>query len=175
MPSHSKVLVGENKNNLLDYIAIIPILIIFYFINKLKRNIYPESQIEVFGFIIGIVLAILFIPIHELTHCLFCPKNTGINIYYSVYGITCYPLVKFSKWRYIAMALTPAILLGFIPMIIWVFIPAKYILLNSIIITFSEISLSTTTADIRNAILTMITVSSNDYIQASGKKIYWFR
>lgn len=165
----------DGKSSLLDYAAIIGVFVILYFLTKIKRSIYPEFRIDLFGVFIGILLSILFLPIHELIHCIFCPQNMNINLYYSIYGITCFPLDALSKWRYIIMALAPAILMGVIPMVIWIFIPTKYILINSICIVFGTTSLSTSTVDIKNAILAIINVPSDGYIQAWGNKVYWFR
>jgi len=71
------------------------------------------------------------------------------------------------------MAMAPAILLGFIPMIIWIFIPVKFIMLNSIIFSFSWASLSVSAADIYNAIKAL-KLPKESFIQASGTKVYWF-
>ncbi len=73
------------------------------------------------------------------------------------------------------MAMASAILMGIVPIIIWIFIPAEYVLLNSIIIVFSAASLATTTVDIKNAILAIVKVASDGYIQGSGNKVYWFK
>jgi len=115
----------------------------------------------------------MFLIIHELIHGLSCPKNCVVNYYYSAHGISAYPLSPMSRNRYIFMAMAPAILLGFIPMIIWIFIPVKFIMLNSIIFSFSWASLSVSAADIYNAIKAL-KLPKESFIQASGTKVYWF-
>lgn len=173
IPSNANILL-DDKNSLLDHSAIIVILVVLYFAIRIKRNTYPEFRIDLFGFFIGAVFTLILLPIHELIHCLFCPKDTHINIYYSLYGITSYPLTALSKWRYIVVVMAPTILMGLIPLTLVILLPIKSIFISSIIFTLSILSLSSMTIDIRNAILTIIKVPTNGYIQASGNKVYWF-
>lgn len=125
------------------------------------------------GFWIGIALSVLFLIIHELIHGLTCPQNCVVYYYYSIYGITAYPLSPMSRNRYIFMAISPAIFLGVIPMIIWFFIPVNFIMLNSIMFTLSWTNLSVSASDIYNSIKAL-KIPKESLIQASGTNIYWF-
>lgn len=119
-------------------------------------------------------IAVLFLVIHELIHGLSCPRDSTVNYYYCIYGITCYPLDPMNRNRYIFMAIAPAVILGFIPLIIWIFMPVRFVMINSILFTFSLGSLGGSSADIYNLLKALIKVPKESFIQASGSKVYWF-
>ena len=72
------------------------------------------------------------------------------------------------------MALAPALFLGLIPMIAWVFIPVKFVMMSTIIFGSSWICLSASTADIYNALKALAKAPKDSFVQASGAKVYWF-
>lgn len=174
IPKDSKVFLGE-ESSLYIYIMGIAILILAFVLIKIKQNYIQGLQMKRIGYLIGIALTFLFLVVHELIHGLCCPKNCTVNYYYSIHGITCYPLNPMTRNRYIFMAITPAIFLGFIPMIIWIFIPVRFVMLNSILFTFSLGSLGGSAADLYNILKALIKAPKESFIQASGAKVYWFK
>lgn len=172
LPANAKMFLGEEKST--SYIPIIIAILSFgIIVFKTKQRFVSDLLINPKSLWIGIALAVLFLIVHEIIHGLSCPKNCVVNYYYSIHGITAYPLSPMSRNRYIFMAMCPAIFLGFIPMIIWIFIPAKFVIINSIIFSFSWVSLSVSVADIYNSIKAL-KLPKNSLIQASGAKGYWF-
>lgn len=175
IPEDSEILLGDEEMSWKDYIAIIPILIIGTLSFIIKDKYISVIEVSMTGFLIGLGLSILFLVVHELIHGLFCTKNCQVNYYYSIYGITCYPLKALNRNRYITMALAPFFLLGILPLVVWFFIPTKLVMTNSILYSLMFINLSATTVDIRNAITALIKAPKRSFIQASGSKVYWFR
>lgn len=171
MPEDSIAFLGEKSSS---YIAeIIGVLLFGLVIFKAKQKLMPGLMFTTRGLWLGMGLAVLSLIIHELIHGLACPKDCSVNYYYSIYGITAYPLSAMTRNRYIFVALAPATILGFLPMVLWTMIPARFIMSNSIIFSFSWISLSTSVADIHNAIRAL-KLPQNSMIQASEAKVYWF-
>lgn len=173
IPKDAKVFLGE-ENSWHIYIIGILIFILGIVLLKIKLNYFQGLRMKRIGYLIGLGLAVLFLVIHELIHGLSCPRDSTVNYYYSIYGITCYPLDPMNRNRYIFMAITPAIILGFIPLIIWIFMPVRFVMINSILFTFSLGSLGGCTADLFNLLKALIKVPKESFIQASGSKVYWF-
>lgn len=174
VPNNSKILLEDEDLSWKDYIAIIPILIIGVLSFLFKDKYISVLEVNINGMLIGIALGVLFLVVHELIHGLFCTKNCQVNYYYSIYGITCYPLEHLSRNRYILMALAPLVFLGILPLLVWFFIPSKFTMINSILYSFMFINLSVTTVDIRNAVTALIKAPRDSFIKASGNKVYWF-
>ncbi len=172
MPEDALAFLGERPSSYL--VEIIGVLILGIIIFKAKQRLIPGLRIKPNGLWLGMGLAILFLFVHELIHGLACPKACSVNYYYSIYGITAYPLSSMTRNRYIFVALAPATILGLLPMIIWFVLPVELIELNSIIFPFSWISLSTSVADIHNA-RRALKLPRDSMIQASGRKVYWYK
>lgn len=149
IPKDAKVFLGE-ENSWHIYIIGILIFILGIALLKIKLNYFYGLRMKRIGYLIGLGLAVLFLVIHELIHGLSCPRDSTVNYYYSIYGITCYPLDPMNRNRYIFMAIAPAVILGFIPLIIWIFMPVRFVMINSILFTFSLGSLGGSSADIYN-------------------------
>ncbi len=173
IPKDAKVFLGD-ENSWYIYIIGIAILILGIVLLKFKLNYFEGLRMKRIGYLIGLALAFLFMAVHELIHGLSCPRGSTVNYYYSIYGITCYPLSPMTRNRYIFMAIVPAVILGLIPLVIWIFMPVKFVMTNSILFTFSLGSLGGSAADLYNILKTSIKVPKNSYIQASGTKVYWF-
>ena len=173
IPKNAKVFLGEESSWHI-YIIVILILILGVVLLKIKLNYFDGLRMKRIGYLIGLALALVFLVVHELIHGLSCPRDSTVNYYYSIYGITCYPLDPMTRNRYIFMALAPAVILGFIPLIIWIFMPVKFVMINSILFTFSLSGLFGSTADIYNLLKALIKVPKESFIQAFGSKVYWF-
>lgn len=173
IPKDAKVFLG-GESSWHIYIIGILIFILGIALLKIKLNYFYGLRMKRIGYLIGLGLAVLFLVIHELIHGLSCPRDITVNYYYSIYGITCYPLEPMNRNRYIFMAIAPAVILGFIPLIIWILMPVRFVMINSILFTFSLGSLGGSSADIYNLLKALIKVPKESFIQASGLKVYWF-
>lgn len=156
------------------YILVIAILILAFVLIKIKQNYVQGLQMNRIGYLIGFILTLLFLVVHELVHGLSWPRNCTLNYCYSIQGITCYPLDPMTRNRYVFMAIAPAVILGLIPIIIWIFIPTKFVMLNSIIFAFSLGNLFGSVADLYNLLKALIKAPKKSFVQASGAKVYWF-
>ncbi|MEQ8199348.1 MAG: DUF3267 domain-containing protein [Clostridiaceae bacterium] len=173
IPQEAQVFV-DGSSPWKGYIAIIPILALAYGAAVIKKLLTPGVHLSCYGLIIGICLAVIFITVHELLHAVCCPSGGTIEFFYSIYGISAVPTSPIPKWRYVFVALCPALILGLIPMFLWVFSPAEYRMFNSIIFGFSVGSLSVCTADISNAVSAVIKMPKGSVLQVSGMKGYWY-
>lgn len=174
IPKDAKVFLGEESSWHI-YIIGIAIFILAFVLIKIKQSYIQGLQMKRIGYLIGFALALLFLVVHELIHGLSCPRDCTVNYYYSIHGITCYPLDSMTRNRYVFMTIAPAVFLGFIPMIIWIFIPVKFVMLNSIMFTFSLGNLGVSAADLYNLLKALIKAPKESLIQASGAKVYWFK
>lgn len=174
MPKDAKVFLGEESSWYI-YVIVIVILILASVLIKIKQNYIQGLQMNRIGYLIGFALTLPFLVIHELVHGLSCPRNCTVNYYYSIHGITCYPLDPMTRNRYVFMAIAPAVVLGFIPIIIWIFIPVKFVMFNSIMFAFSLGNLFGSVADLYNLLKALIKAPKESFIQASGENVYWFK
>lgn len=173
LPKDAKVFLGEETSGLI-YIIIIAIIVLAIVLIQIKQNYMQGFEMNRKGNLIGFILSVLFLVVHELIHGLSCSKDCIVNYYYSRQGIISFPLDSMTRNRYIFMSISPAVILGFVPMIIWIFIPVQFVTLNSIIFAFSLGSLFGSSANLNNLIKALIKAPKESFIQISGEKVYWF-
>ncbi len=66
------------------------------------------------------VLYMVLIVVHELIHAAFYPLKTTVDIwFYGAQAALIYTTARVSKLRFIVLSLAPAILLGFVPFVLW--------------------------------------------------------
>ncbi|WBW96027.1 DUF3267 domain-containing protein [Oceanirhabdus sp. W0125-5] len=173
VPSNS-VQFLEPKSKLESYIAIVPILFFAIGCFYVKSNFLGELKLNLHGFIIGLLLTIPFLIIHELLHAVLFPPKSTVEIFYSTYGlsvVTCEPIPKL---RYIFSLLLPALLLGVIPLLIWIFIPTNNATLNSLWFILCIGNLGSTTADLSNLFHALKEMPKGSVLQISGLKCYYY-
>lgn len=164
-----------NSNNKIEpYLSVIPIIILVIGSLYIKRNFVQEFNINIKGLIIGAVLLVPFIIIHEFLHALCFPKDCPTEIFYSPAGVSLIPCYAISKQRYITALLAPAIILGIIPLAIWTFIPFGNITINSIFFLVSIGNLGAASIDLYNLSQVIKKMPKNSYMITSEANCYYF-
>lgn len=125
--------------------------------------------------IIGLVLGVLLSVIHEILHGLVYPKKynafIGIVPREFMFYMSCSAPLK--RGRFILMSLLPMIL-GVIPLIVFLFLSSRFIILNTILWPMSMIGLVSPCPDYMNVYFVLKEVPKNAYIQDGEDGLYWF-
>lgn len=154
------------------YLLIIPVLAIAYAAIQLRLPRVEGVMFARPGLLIGVALALLFLVVHEFIHALCCPKGTTIYAYYTSAGISLIPTCKLHKAQYIFMALMPNIILGVLPLAVWIIFSEIGASLGSIMFSFSISCLGMGIGDLYNAILAIVKMPGNSHLVTSGLNCY---
>ena len=156
------------------YSLIIPVLIIAYIGIRLRLPYVTGAMFSKWAALVGVVLSVPFLVVHEFIHAACCPKNSEIFLYVTAAGICLLPTCPLSKHRYLIMAMMPTVILGICPFLIWLLTPGLNVQIGSILFGFSLGSLSTCIGDIYNVILASAKMTAESVLVTSGKDCYYF-
>jgi len=165
---------SDSKSSWKMLLLIIPVLAMAYVGIQIRLKYVDGIMFSKGALFFGVALAIPFLFIHELLHAICCPKGSIVNMYWSTAGISLIPTCPIKKQRYIIMALLPTLILGIIPFLLWLFIPAIDAILGSVIFAFSIGSLSMSIGDIFNVLIALKKMNHNSYLITSAMQIYIF-
>lgn len=155
--------------------GILPMLICFSAV-IIKKNISNEFIFNLWfmplGFIIGFIIAL---PMHEYLHAIFYPKNATVFVgvclkRIAAYAVSFYPI---SRKRFIIMSLAP-MLLGVIPLLIFIFCPVDHKPLLTVCIIPSFMGLISPSPDYMDVFAVLRQVPKNAKIQASNEGLFWY-
>lgn len=154
-------------------IVLIPILLLLISFLIIKSNFLTGIILDRRYLLVGLVLGFLMAPIHELLHAVCFPKGSSVYIFYTTYGLgtTCVSPVR--KSRFILLNLFPSVILGVLPLIIFMCIPKEFITINNILFGILFVNIGASYADYIN-VIHLLKVPRNATIQISGEKIYWY-
>lgn len=172
LPVEAKALVNDKKAWLM-YLLVVPLLALAYFSIQIRLSSVEGVLFARSALFAGIGLAIVFLPLHELIHAALCPCEATIFVYFTGVGISLIPTCKINKVRYIVMALMPTLLLGIIPLAIWLVFPFSAVI-SSLLFAFSIGSLSMCLGDVYNAILAIGKMPRGSALVTSGTSCYYF-
>ncbi len=162
-----------NKMMVKAFPFVIPALIIMFLAMYLKGHI--NNQIVVYKpyMFIGLIIGFFLSIIHELLHAIVYPK--GVNTYIGIakpvtfVALASYPL---NKERFIVMCLLPYIL-GIVPLILFLFSPANYLALNSIIYGIAFVGMVSPYPDAYNVYQVIRQVPKGKKVQFYGDDTYY--
>jgi len=72
------------------------------------------------------------------------------------------------------LLIIPILVLGIIPLITWLFIPAEYAFANSIVFAFGLFHFGAAYGDFQNIINAIRFVPTKAILQISGEQFYWY-
>lgn len=156
------------------YLLILPILLMAYLAIIIRSTYAPGMMFSRVSLLIGVVLSLPFIAVHELIHAFCCPGGTIVYMYTVPLGLCMIPTQPLRKGRYLFMVLMPAVILGIIPFALWLCVPALSTAAGSILFGFALGSLSMSIGDIYNAILAMVKMTPDSLLITSGNDCYYF-
>lgn len=164
----------NSKSNIEPYLGVIPILILVIGAIVFKRTFVSEYTLNINGIVIGGLLIIPFLIIHEFLHAICFPKESVAEIFWSSVGISFIPCNPISKKRYAITLLVPFIILGVLPLLIWSFIQFNNVTLSSIIFILSIGNLGGTSNDLYNLYQVIKKMPKNSYMITSGINCYYY-
>lgn len=152
---------------------IIPIILLLQSFLIIKNRFLTGVTLDRRYLLVGLILGFLMAPIHELLHAVCFPKGNTVYMFYTTYGLgtTCMSPVR--KSRFIFLNVFPSIILGVLPLIIFLCVPKEFTVLNSILYGISFVNIGASYADYMN-VIHLLKVPRNATIQISGEKIYWY-
>lgn len=169
-PESAEELAKETRRFLIP--VVIFLLIVIFLRIKINGFFGVSDVINIFG----IILIPFSILPHEYLHAIFFPKDAEVEMWYSIKQrlalVT--STTAITKKRFIFLSLFPNILFGFLPLIIWIFIPSYMSFISGILFTFGFISLIMGVGDFMNIYNTIKQVPKGAMTQISGFNSYWF-
>lgn len=164
----------NSKSQIEPYLGVIPILILVIACIFFKRNFIEEYTLNIKGLIIGGLLTIPFLIVHEFLHAI-CFKKEGIaEIFWSPAGISIIPCSPMGKQRYAITLIVPSIVIGLIPLLFWTFVSFNNITLSTIIFILSIGNLGGTSNDLYNLYQLIKVMPKNSHMITSGTNCYYF-
>lgn len=174
IPNNATQFLNSNSK-IIPYIPVIYIFIIIFIAMYIKRNFIGQFNLDIKGWVIGLILTIPFLIIHEFLHAVCFPKECSAEVFYSPAGISIIPCVPISKLRYAITLAIPAITIGLIPLLAWVFIPFTNITVSSIIFIISIGNLGGTTNDLYNLSQVLKKMPKGSFMITSGTNCYYYQ
>ncbi|EHK2441555.1 DUF3267 domain-containing protein [Clostridium perfringens] len=169
-PESAEELAKETRRFLIP--VVIFLLIVIFLRIKINGFFGVSDVINIFG----IILIPFSILPHEYLHSIFFPKDAEVEMWYSIKQrlalVT--STTAITKKRFIFLSLFPNIVFGFLPLIIWIFIPSYMSFISGILFTFGFISLIMGVGDFMNIYNTIKQVPKGAMTQISGFNSYWF-
>jgi Protein of unknown function (DUF3267). len=163
------------KSQIEPYLGVIPILVLVIACIYFKRNFIIEFTLDIKGMIIGIILTMPFLIIHEFLHAICFPRDGVAEIFWSPAGISIIPCNPISKLRYTITLIVPAIIIGLIPLFIWTSVPFSNTTLSSIVFILSIGNLGGTSNDMYNLYQAIKVMPKNSYMITSKTNCYYFK
>ncbi|WP_283704276.1 DUF3267 domain-containing protein [Clostridium perfringens] len=169
-PESAEELAKETRRFLIP--VVIFLLIVIFLRIKINGFFGVSDVINIFG----IILIPFSILPHEYLHAIFFPKDAEVEMWYSIKQrlalVT--STTAITKKRFIFLSLFPNIVFGFLPLIIWIFIPSYMSFISGILFAFGFISLIMGVGDFMNIYNTIKQVPKGAMTQISGFNSYWF-
>ncbi|MGG5461330.1 DUF3267 domain-containing protein [Clostridium sp. B9] len=124
----------------------------------------------------GVILIPFSLLPHEFLHAVVFPKYAKVEMWYSIKEMIALvtSTTAISKGRFVFLNLLPNIVFGFLPLIVWIFIPNNMYFIGGLLFTFAFISLIMGVGDFMNVYNTIKQVPKDAMIQVSGFNSYWF-
>ncbi len=155
--------------------GIVPMLLCFIAV-FIKKSASTEFIFDLRFMPIGFLIGFLLMPVHEFLHAVCYPKEATVYVGISIKKVAAYAFSAFpiSKRRYIIMSLAP-VLLGIIPLCVFLMCPLKLKWLLTICIVLSFMGLISPSPDYMDVIQIMRQVPNGAKIQASNEGLFWFK
>lgn len=151
---------------------LVPILLVFALFAYFKGAYLGGIAFSRGSWMIGLAVALLFCPVHELLHAVCFPAGSEVFMFYTMQGLGTTCTTPVTRNRFIVVNLLPSMILGFIPLILFMVIPHTYAFVSTVLCVFSLVHLCCGYVDYLN-IAHSLKLPPNAIIQISGAKIYW--
>ncbi len=157
--------------NVVATLYAIPVLFLIIFLSKQRG----QSLMDGYQGTIGLILSLIMIIPHELLHAICFPKTSVKHIYAAPLSALFFVLCTdpITKRCFIFLSLLPNIVLGFLPFVIWLLLPASFTY-SQFILTFSAFNILCGCGDYMNVVHALLQMPKGSMQQLSGMNSYWF-
>ena len=155
-------------------VMLIPIVLIFGFCVYIKKTYLGGVAFSRVDWMIGLVIALLFFPVHELIHAASFPAGSKVIMFYTMQGLGTTCISPMTRNRFIVVNMLPSLILGVVPLMMYMVVPSSYVFASTILCVFSLIHVGSGYVDYLN-IVHLLRLPSDVKIQISGAKIYWIK
>ncbi len=107
-------------------VMLLPILLLFVLCVYCKRRYLGGIAFSRIDWMIGLVIALVFFPVHELLHAFCFPAKSEVFMFYTMQGLGITCTTPITRNRFILVNLIPSTVLGLIPLILFMVIPHTY-------------------------------------------------
>lgn len=153
--------------------AIVPILLLMGILVYFKNNILDEKIIFSRGMLaVGFLIGIALFPLHEILHALCFPADSDVFLFYTKQGLGTTCTTPITRNRFIVINIFPSVILGVIPLLLYLVIPKGYTEVSTILFAIAFLHIGGSYADYIN-IAHLLRLPAKSFIQISGEKIYW--
>lgn len=178
LPSNSvKFIEPETAEELskTSMIFLIPCAILIGIIVFMSINHHNQFNYDNKYFFLSLLLSFATILPHEILHEICFGKDAEVELYVSLKNMMAFVVSTkpISKRRFIFLSLLPNIVFGWIPLLIWAFMPYNAVVSN-ILLPFSIICISFGVGDYLNVWNAMRQMPKNSMQVLSGFNSYWY-
>lgn len=151
---------------------LIPILLAFALCVYCKSAFLGGVAFSRRHWTIGILLGLLFFPVRKLLHAICFPAGSTVFMFYTLHGLGMTCASPVTRNRFIWINLLPSIILGLLPLVLFMAVPCTYAFASTVLCVFGMLHLGSSYADYLN-VLHLLKLPERAVIQLSGAKIYW--
>ena len=153
-------------------IILIPIFLLFACCVYIKKTYLGGVAFSRVDWMIGLVIALLFFPVHELIHAVSFPAGSEVIMFYTTQGLGTTCTSPMTRNRFIVVNILPSLILGVVPLIAYMIVPRTYAFASTVLCVFSLVHVGAGYVDYLN-IVHLLRLPADSKIQISGAKIYW--
>lgn len=160
--------------NIMASLFVLPIIIVICLFVVFK-SVLRGNETMVHTNLWGVLLAFLCIVPHEFLHAICFPKGAEVEMYYTLKGMAAFVVSTYpvTKLRFIMLSLCPSIVLGILPLILWLLVPST-LAFSQVLFSFGAFSLLFGCGDLMNVFNALKQMPKGSYQQLSGFNSYWF-
>ena len=174
LPNNSKKFIIKNYNTKFWLTAILFVTLSFLLLNyKRYGENNGEFPLDRAFIIVGIIIGLILILLHEILHLIPYPKNDIKIIVFSFFKVYSFCAAPIEKSKFILSSLLP-MLLGIIPMFVFLVFPVDYGQINAILWGMGSVGLVVCTSDFVEGVSAVFQVPKNNLIQSSSDGFYYF-
>lgn len=162
--------------NVVSSLFIIPVIMIVAIAIFIKKYILGTYYYSDLFNPVALILAFAAIIPHEFFHAICFPKEAEVQFWFSpkhlmAFVFSSYPI---SKYRYVFMSFLPNLILGFLPLVLWVVLPIGDSGFSSFLLCFSYINLLFGVGDYLNIFNALTQMPREAVTQLYGFNSYWY-
>lgn len=155
-------------------VLLVPIIALLLAVLTVKSRFLTGLLLDRRFLLVGLICGFLLFPIHELLHAVCFLKGSTVYLFYTAYGLGTTCLSPVPKSRFVFLNVFPSLILGVLPLIVFLFVPKELSALSSILFGISFVNIGASYADYRN-VINLMQVPRDAVIKISGEKIYWYK